>query len=118
MNLSDSSKRMSRLSLTDKDHPDMKKHTVGSKHKFTVEAELVRTGKVDTGEYPDMGMVYKDGKMVKPAHSMTGEYRIHSITPIGAKDKTQAPPRVKAKKVAPKGTKVARYKNRVDSKPA
>lgn len=91
----------------------MKKHTVGSKHKFTVEAELVRTGKVDTGEYENMGMVYKDGKMVKPEHSMTGEYRINSITPvIGSGDKTTMPPRVKATKVAPKPTKVARYKPR------
>lgn len=110
--LSDISKRNSRIHLTDKDLPGVKKHAVGSKHTFVVHAEMVKAHK-NEGEYPDTMYMPGTGKVTKPTHTMTGEYKIHSVT--SSNDKTKMPPRVKAKKVVTKGAKVARYAARSDN---
>lgn len=114
-NLSDRSKRMSRIHITDQDYPDVKTHKVGQRQKFLVDAEMIGARKTDPEE-----MIWEPNmkKSVKPGHTMTGEYQIHSITPHKAKDTTAMPAEKKAPKVAAKGQKVARYKNRADGKAA
>lgn len=107
--LTEASKRQSSLRLNDKDLPEMKNHKVGSRHHFLVEVEHRSTRKIDPDTLDYNAPMVQGKPTPKVKHTMEGEYRIHSISPVAMRN-TVAAPKEKKAKIMKKGAKIARYK--------